>query len=1090
MERRSRIIQTCSAGPGVIADRGLDMPAADRPVEEIIDALEERAKELNCLYRIEELLNDPEVTLADTLEGVVRAIPPGWQYPEFCQARITFQQATYASPGFRKTPWVQKADIVIQGEVVGTIEVSYTRKRPQMDEGPFLTEERKLINTIAERLGHFIWHKDLVSALDEWQLAKAEVSKRKAKGEWGVVLDLLRRTDQNLLMRISRKMINHLGWSGVEEAGELLRQFGAAWRGEQGDLLIDANQPRQREAMPSTVRLSEDTFRLAARHLGEEEIVTCLQKWIKEDKSSFLVNTLEDSDASLAEIGDAMARCLQMTPHGLEFPISTERAVHVALVRRFFSDQLQFINVAKNYTDIDTVHDLFQRMIFPEGSHGRLGGKSSGVFLASQIIKKTADRSELLDNIRVPKTWYIVSDGLQDFISRNNLEDVLNQKYKEIEQVRQEYPHILQVFKNSSFSPDVIKGLSVALDDFAERPLIVRSSSLLEDRFGTAFSGKYKSLFLANQGTKQKRLAALMDAVAEVYASTFSPDPIEYRGERGLLDFHEQMGVMIQEVVGTQVGHYFFPALSGVALSNNEFRWSPRIRREDGLIRMVPGLGTRAVDRLGDDYPILIAPGQPGLRVNVTLAETVRYSPRKLDVINLDSGRFETVDAARLLKEHGRNYPAIERVVSVLDHEDLRQPMGRDIDFGRGDLVITFDGIITGTLFTKQVYALLQLLEEKLHTPVDIEFAHDGTDFYLLQCRPQGHSQDAIPASIPRDLPKGRVVFSADHHVSNGRVLDITHIVYVDPEGYDRLSDLSQLTAVGRVVSKLNKLLPKRKFILMGPGRWGCRGDIKLGVKVTYSDINNTAALIEIARKKGNYLPDLSFGTHFFQDLVESSIRYLPLYPDDDGVVFNELFFKRSPNILPDLLPEAAELANTVRVIDVPHAAEEQVLCILMNADLDEAVGILAPPEASTSIIRREAEYPEPAAEEHWRWRMRMAEQLAGQLDPDRFGVKALYILGSTKNASAGPGSDIDILVHFTGSPRQRETLMQWLEGWSLCLSEMNYFQTGYRTDGILDVHIVTDDDIAQKTSYAAKIDAVTDPAKPLTLKDGASVPK
>ncbi|MBN2561051.1 MAG: nucleotidyltransferase domain-containing protein [Phycisphaerae bacterium] len=1059
------------------------MPDRHESVHEILDALEERAKELTCLYKIEELLNDPSGTLDQALEGVVCAIPPGWQYPECCQARITFKDVTCASPGFQRTPWVQEADIIVRGEVVGTIEVCYTRKSPQADEGPFLKEERKLITTIAERLGHFVLHQDLVRAMEEWQVAKEEVSRGREKGDWGVVLDLLRRTDQNLLTRISRKMINHLCWSGVEEAEQLLRRFGAERKGDEADLLIDANMPRQREELPSTARLSEDTFRLAAQHLGEEEIVACLQKWIKEDKSSVIVNTLESLDASLTEISDTMTRCGQMTPHELEFPISTERAVRVALVRRFFTDQLRFINVAKDYIDIDSVHDLFQRMIFHQGSHGQLGGKSSGVFLASQIIEKTADRSELLDNIKVPKTWYVVSDGLRNFISRNNLEDVLNQRYKEIEQVRQEYPHIIQVFKNSSFSADVVKGLSMALDDFEDRPLIVRSSSLLEDRFGATFSGKYKSLFLANRGTKQERLAALMDAVAEVYASTFSPDPIEYRSERGLLDFHEEMGIMIQEVVGTRVGHYFFPAFSGVAFSRNEFRWSPRIKREDGLVRMVPGLGTRAVDRLSDDYPILISPGQPGLRVNVTLDETVRYSPRKLDVINLDTGRFETVDVARLLKEQGRNYPAIERIVSILDHDHLRRPMGRSIDFEQDNLVVTFDGIVGGTPFTKQVHALLRLLEDKLNTPVDIEFAHDGTDFYLLQCRPQSHSQDSIPASIPQDLPRDRVLFSANHHVSNGQVLDITHVVYVDPESYNGLSDLSQLAAVGRVVSKLNKLLPKRRFILMGPGRWGSRGDVKLGVKVTYSDINNTAALIEIARKKGDYLPDLSFGTHFFQDLVESSIRYLPLYPDDDGVVFNELFFNRSPNVLADLLPEAADLAGTVRVIDVPQSADKQVLCILMNADLDEAVGILAPPEAGRSRMRWEAEYPEPVAEDHWRWRMRMAEHLAGQLDPDRFGVKALYVFGSTKNASAGPGSDIDILVHFAGSPEQQDTLMQWLEGWSLCLSEMNYLHTGYHTDGLLDIHMVTDDDIAKRTSYAAKIDAITDPARPLPLR-------
>jgi phosphoenolpyruvate synthase/pyruvate phosphate dikinase len=155
----------------------------------------------------------------------------------------------------------------------------------------------------------------------------------------------------------------------------------------------------------------------------------------------------------------------------------------------------------------------------------------------------------------------------------------------------------------------------------------VRSSSLLEDRAGSAFSGKYKSLFLGNRGTKEERLAALMDAVAEVYASIFGPDPTEYRAERGLLDVHEEMGILVQEVVGQEVGKYFLPVCSGVAFSNNEFRWSARIRRRDGLIRLVPGLGTRAVDRIADDYPVLIAPGQPNLRANVTVEEVLRIRP-------------------------------------------------------------------------------------------------------------------------------------------------------------------------------------------------------------------------------------------------------------------------------------------------------------------------------------------------------------------------------------------------------------------------------------------------------------------------------
>jgi hypothetical protein len=521
---------------------------------------------------------------------------------------------------------------------------------------------------------------------------------------------------------------------------------------------------------------------------------------------------------------------------------------------------------------------------------------------------------------------------------------VYSWKYRDLDQIRQEYPHILQLFKHSRFPPEIEHGVARALDDLGDAPLIVRSSSLLEDRAGSAFSGKYKSLFLANRGSKQERLLALLDAVAEVYASTFGPDPIQYRAERGLLEHHEEMAVMIQQVVGTRVGRYFLPAFSGVGFSNNELRWSPRIRREDGLLRLVPGLGTRAVDRLADDYPVLAAPGQPGLRVNTSPEDVARYSPKKIDVLDLVANRFCTLELGALLHEHGREYPELSLLASVYEHDRLRPVSLLAGDLERGDLLLTFEGLLSGTPFLARMQALLRLLSEAMGAAVDVEFASDGRELYLLQCRPQCGAPEDLPAPIPADIPASQLVFSAHRHVSNGALPEITHIVYVDPEAYSRLPDREALRRVARAVGSLNKLLPKRRFILMGPGRWGSRGDARLGVGVTYADINNTALLIEIARKHGNYVPDLSFGTHFFQDLVESRIRYLPLYPDDAGVAFAEGFLRGAPNLLPELLPAFAGLADCVRVIDVPRAAQGRVLKVSMNAEVDEAVGFLAPP--------------------------------------------------------------------------------------------------------------------------------------------------
>jgi hypothetical protein len=1058
------------------------MMDSNRPIDKLMNALQERAKELNCLYKIEEILNNIGAPLDEVFHEVIRAIPPGWQYPEICAARIIYENLTIASSSFEETRWAQSADIVVQDDVVGSLSVYYTREKPAEDYGPFLKEEAKLINTIAERLGHYLQYKLLREMMTDWQTAQTGLSQSR-RGQWRVVLDLLRRTDQNLFRRISRKMTIHLCWSGIREAEAIQQRIGADERGTGDGSAHYENRPSRKGDLEAFAKLSDQIFEIAADYMSSDEILSCVQKWIQEDKASFLIKACSSLDSSLSEIADALRRFQHLTAEGVELPPFTEKGVRVSLTRRFFTDSLEFINIAKDYVELSDFYELLQKMVFPIGSHGKLGGKSSGLFLAARIVRKASAEKSELRGIKVPKTWYIPSDGQLNFMNFNNLEEIVEQKYKDIDEVRREYGHIVQVFKNSRFPPDVMQGLSVALDDFEDRPLIVRSSSLLEDRLGAAFSGKYKSLFLANQGAKKARLEALMDAIAEVYSSTFGPDPIEYRAERGFLDFHEEMGVMIQEVVGTRVGKYFLPAFAGVAFSNNEFRWSPRIKRDDGLIRMVPGLGTRAVDRLSDDYPVLVAPGQPALRVNVTPDEVMRYSPNKMDVINLATNTFDTIGVEEFLRECGTDLPGVERYVSLYEDGQMRQPTLLHLDFQKQQAVVTFEGLIARTPFVKQVRSILTSLQEKLGTPVDIEFAHDGKDFYLLQCRPQSYFSDSVPASIPHGIPERQIVFTAKRYVSNGRVPDITHIVYVDPQMYSGLSELTDIYDVGRAVGLLNKLLPKRQFILMGPGRWGSRGDIKLGVHVTYADISNTAVLVEIARKTGNYVPDLSFGTHFFQDLVESSIRYLPLYPDDDGIFFNEPFLTGAHNLLPEILPEYVRLENVLRVIDVPQNMHGMVLRVLMNAEDDEAVAMFAPPKTAIEQKKEERQRAEePNNEEHWRWRMQMAERIAGSIGTTWPGVKAMYVLGSAKNATARAHSDIDLLIHFDGDVAERASFEKWLDGWSLALNEMNFLRTGFRCGRLLDVNFVSSEEISRRDGMAAKIGAITDSARPLKL--------
>jgi len=1056
----------------------------NKPIDNLVIQLQERAKELNCLYTIEDSLNRSEISMRQAFHTVINALPSGFLYSDICKVKLVYGDIIYLTNDFEETEWVIYSDIKVQDKVVGKISVFYLKEVPKSDVGPFLKEEVRLLETVADRLGHFILHQKLKNVFNELRNVRETVGVRR-KGDWKVVLDMIRKTDPNLFMSLMRKMLHMLCWKGVEEAEMLMKHSSVARLGNTSEAVGDDNKPSKVKKIVDYDHYVDTIQRLTDENLPDEIILSRIQKWMQEDKSSALVKVVDNQNSSLTEIAEAIRKYYHMAPEKFELPPSTIKGLRVSLLRRFFTDQLSYISIAKEYVKLTDFYRLIDKMIFPPGSHGKLGGKSAGLFLSYHILQNLSNNNPLLQDVKIPKTWYITSDGVLQFMQHNNLEEVLEQKYKEIDEIRIEYPHVVQLFKNSEFPPDIIKGLSLALDDFGDTPLVVRSSSLLEDQAGAAFSGKYKSLFVANQGTKQQRLIALMDAIAEVYASTFGPDPIEYRAERGLLDFHEEMGVMIQEVVGSRVGDYFMPAYAGVAFSQNEFRWSPRIKRGDGLVRLVAGLGTRAVDRLSDDYPVLVSPGQPNLKVNVSPDEMIRYSPKKMDVINLKTNEFESIPISTLLENTGHAFPAFEQVFSVLQGNMIRQPMAFEIDETNKDFIVTFDGLINKREFLKKIDAILKNLEENMKTPVDIEFASDGKDFYLLQCRPQSNYGEPTGDIIPKDVPEDKIVFTANRYISNGRVPEITHIVYVDPLKYGEISSHDKMLQVGRAVSKLNKLLPKRKFILMGPGRWGSRGDIKLGVNVTYSDINNTAVLIEIARKKGNYVPDLSFGTHFFQDLVEANIRYLPLYPDDPGVIFNEKFLSGAQNIFKDLLPEFEHLEEIVYVIDVPESTGGMTLKIYMNAELEEALGMFITSSSDVSNEKADVkEFVETHSGDHWRWRMKLADKIASELDGEKFGVKGLYIFGSTKNAVSGPGSDIDLIVHIDKEKCNIDVLKSWFEGWSLCLSEMNYLRTGYKTDGLLDVHIITDEDIEKKNSYAVKIGAITDAARKLKMKN------
>ena len=1023
-----------------------------------IEELKERVKELNCFYGLTNIVKNSNLSFDEALQKIVELIPPAWKYPNITCARITIDSKQFKTQNFNETRWSQISNIIVEDMEIGVLEVYYLEERPQADEGPFLIDERRLIDAISDLIGRFVVESHVLDVSgtskkkgSKYQKTlKIEGKDEEKKYDWEVIIDLLIKTDPRTLLRLTRKMVYYLYRFENEKITTLLSKTCRVDRNAPSSEWCGINMPNPRQDLESLKVLQKQIFEIAKEHIPPEEISQMFQDWMKQDKARPLLLASQKSGIPLIEITDELNRFF--TQEDVEKTLAQEdkTTVITALIRRFFTNRLEYVNVAKRYIVLEDFVNLLNYVVGPAQGSGKFGGKTSGVFLAEKIIRDAMKTDEVLRDINFPHSWYVTTDTILSFVHYNDLDEAFHIKYLHPEQIRKEQPFLEQVFKNAIFPHEIIEAFRRVIRDLEGKPIIVRSSSLLEDSFGAAFSGKYKSLFVPNTGSEDQRLYALMDAIAEVYASTFGPDPIEYRRERGLLDFSEEMGILIQEVVGTRVGPYYFPTHAGVAFSRNEFRWSPRIRREDGMVRLVPGLGTRAVDRVGNDYPILISPMRPNLQVNPLVSERIQYSPRYMDVINLEKGVIETVDAIELFRQYSDEFPNLDKIISV--HKDGRL-VSPSVIFNpkEEDVVVTFSNLFEKTDFLEKIKHMLKLLEEKIETPVDIEFASDGKNLYLLQCRPQSQGRGIERKPIPQDITADRKLFSANKYITTCQIENIEYIVYVLPEEYTGLGSREDMQKIALIINELNNRLPKRKFILMGPGRWGSRGDIKLGVPVKYGDINNTSLLVEIAREKGEYTPELSFGTHFFQDLVEAEIRYLPLYPDQPKNIFNEKILLDSENHLLSIISSNKKYKNVVKVIKTSDIISASTLSIIMDGDAGEALAYLKLPD-------------------HWSWRMKKVEEISELLDPKLYGIESIYLIGSTKDGSAGPGSDIDLLVHFRGNEEQKDKLMAWFEEYGRKIAEENKQRTGIETSGLLDVHLITDEDIKKKTSWASHV--------------------
>jgi hypothetical protein len=619
------------------------------------------------------------------------------------------------------------------------------------------------------------------------------------------------------------------------------------------------------------------------------------------------------------------------------------REITVVLTKSMISDQMEFVSLAKQFFGPEDFETIAQRRI----GQGKIGGKAAGMMLAWKILQHedSADSLDLPGRVVIPDSYFIGADVFYDFHRLNQLDEFINQKYKTQEEIESDYPHIQEAYLRGSFPDHVSVRLQGLLSDVGKAPIIVRSSSLLEDNFGFSFAGKYDSFFCPNQGTLEENLEALKRAICRVYASVVSPDALLYRQQMGLVDYDERMAILIQKVQGQQYRDYFLPQVAGVGFSRNPFRWSQKIRPEAGLLRLVWGLGTRAVDRVANDYPRMVALSHPQLRPEISASQVRKYSQRFVDLIDLRANAFVTLPIGEVLQS---DYPNI-RLLASEDKGSYLQPIYAPGALGRTGFVLTLDGLLKEWGFVNLMRAVLQKLEQHYRRPVDIEFTVQIEEerpprfvLHLLQCRPQSWREGGGGIHLPlEEIPPGHIIFLTRRMVPHGRVDRIRYVIYVDPVAYGRAPNHTTRLEIARIVGRLNKRLENERFILMGPGRWGT-SNVELGVKVTYADIFNARALIEIAQTWTAGTPEVSYGTHFFQDLVESQIYPVPLYLGDPDTVFKRGFFEGSRNVLLELLPGSADYARYVKVLDIPSMTGGHHLHLIMDSTQDEGVAYLA----------------------------------------------------------------------------------------------------------------------------------------------------
>lgn len=545
---------------------------------------------------------------------------------------------------------------------------------------------------------------------------------------------------------------------------------------------------------------------------------------------------------------------------------------------------------------------------------GMIGGKACGMLLARAIIRnKEPDIAEYLEP---HDSFYVGSDLYYTYIVDNDLW-ALRIKQRTEDGYFTLADDFARKLMEGRFSDAMREQFLRIIEYYGQDPYIIRSSSILEDGFGNAFAGKYESVFCANRGSLEERLEEFENAIKTVYASSMSLSALDYRKRRGLDKRDEQMALLIQRVSGSYYGNCYMPCAAGVGYSYSPYRVMKDSDSTCGMLRLVMGLGTSAVDRTEGSYPRIVNLDMPEKSSYSSSADKHKFSQGKAEVINMTTHQLEKMSYDML-------EPVIPKYLEniLLEHDYDAESRLREMGRPRQVKFISCKGLVANKKLMDQMKRMLHCIQEEYDYPVDTEFTiniSDNGDYSvdLLQCRPLQVQRSSGGTVIPEGIPEDNILLenmSSSMGLSKASELDI--IVYVDPVNYYNMPYRDK-PAVARLIGKINwhyRELNKHMMLIV-PGRVGTTSP-ELGVPTSFADISAFEIICETEETKAGYNPELSYGSHIFQDLVEAEILYTAVFNNAKTIHFHPDKLQRCPDVISDF--DCTEnLSDIVRVYDV-----------------------------------------------------------------------------------------------------------------------------------------------------------------------------